>query len=158
MKILTLPRAGAAVATAALLVGFGAAQEKPKAIDPPKKPTVKSPTVMQRKLAHAQKVLEGLALEDFDKIRTGSLGLIACYKDASWRINDTDKYLLFSNDFLRRVENLQKAADDKKIDAAALAYVDLTLTCVKCHQYLRETRIGLAPGRSLLIAKPLATE
>ena len=150
MKTLTRPLAWAVVA-ALLLVGLGSAQVKSKAVDPPKKPTV-----MQRKLTHAQTVLEGLALEDFDKIRAGSDGLIECYKDASWRINDTDKYLLFGNDFLRRVENLQTAANDKKIDAAALAYVDLTLTCVKCHQYLRDTRIGLAPGLPPLVAYPVA--
>jgi hypothetical protein len=149
MKNLTRPLAWAVVAAALLLVGLGTAQEKPKAADPPKKPTV-----MQRKLTHAQKVLEGLALEDFDKIHSGSDGLIECYKDATWRINETDKYLLFSNDFLRRVENLKKAAKDKKIDAAALAYVDLTLTCVKCHQYLRGTGISLAP----LTTTPVATK
>lgn len=99
-----------------------------------------------------------LALEDFDKIRTNSDGLIECVKEASWRINDTDKYLLFSNDFLRRVENLRKAAKDKKIDAAALAYVDMTLTCVKCHQYLRDEGIGLAPDLSPLAPKVVATK
>ena len=153
MKSLTRPLAWAVAATTTLLIGLGTAQEKPKVVDP-----LKKPTVMQRKLTHAQKVLEGLALEDFDKIRIGTDGLIECYKDASWRINDTDKYLLFSNDFLRRVENLQTAAKDKKIDAVALAYVDMTLTCVKCHQYLRDTRIGLAPDLSPLIAKPVSTK
>lgn len=155
MKSLTRPFAWTVVAAVAVvfLVGLGIAQEKPKVVELPKKPTV-----MQRKLAHAQKVLEGLALEDFDKIRIGSDGLIECYKDASWRISDTDKYLLFSNDFLRRVENLQTAAKDKKIDAAALAYVDLTLTCVKCHQYLRDTRIGLAPEVAPFIQKRVATK
>lgn len=49
------PVAWAVVAAAVLLAGLGPAQEKPKAADPPKKPTV-----MQRKLTHAQKVLEGL--------------------------------------------------------------------------------------------------
>ena len=153
MTNLNRPVAWAVAAAAVLVAGLSTAQEKPKATDPPKKPTV-----MQRKLTHAQKVLEGLALEDFDKIRTSSDGLIECVQEASWRINDTDKYQLFSNDFLRRVENLQKAAKDKKIDAAALAYVDMTLTCVKCHQYLRNTGIGLAPDRSPGTPKPVATK
>ena len=113
---------------------------------------------MQRKLTNAQMVLEGLALEDFAKIRTGADGLMECYKDASWRINDTDKYKQYSNDFLTRIESLQKAAKDKKIDAAALAYVDMTLTCVKCHQYLRDTKIGLAPDLAPLLKKSVATK
>jgi len=153
MKPQTRHIACALVAATMLLVGLGTAQDKPKSVDPPKKPTV-----MQRKLTHAQKVLEGLAMEDFDKIRNNSDGLIECIKDASWRINDTDKYVLYSNDFLRRVENLQKAAKDKKIDAAALAYVDMTLTCVKCHQYLRDTGISRAPDLSPLTPKAVAAK
>ncbi len=153
MKYLKRSLALAVVAASVFLVGHGIAQEKPKVVEAPKKPTV-----MQRKLTNAQKVLEGLALEDFDKIRTASDGLLECYKDASWRINDTDKYKQFSNDFLRRIESLQTAAKDKKIDAAALAYVDMTLTCVKCHQYLRDTKIGLAPDLAPFLPKAVATK
>jgi len=143
MKTLTRYGVYTVAAATMLLVGLGTAQEKPKAADPTKKPTV-----MQRKLTHSQKILEGLAKEDFDKIGKSSESLIECIKDASWRITDTDKYVLYSNDFLRSVQNLQKAAKDKKIDAAALAYVDMTLTCVKCHQYIRDERIGHAPDLS----------
>ena len=127
-------------AAAVVLVGSGRADDKPKPKDEPKKPTV-----MQRKLTHSQKVLEGLATSDFRKIDAGADGLIECLKDATWKINDTDKYLLYSNEFLRRAETLKKAAKDKNTDAAALAYVDLTLTCVRCHQHLREERISALP-------------
>jgi len=128
-----------AVTVAALLVTTSRADEKPKAEDP------KKPTVTQRKLTHSQKVLEGLAMKDFGKIDTGADGLLECLKDVTWKINETEKYLTHMNDFRRRVEGLKKAAKDKNIDAAALAYVDMTLTCVKCHQQVREEGIGLAP-------------
>ncbi len=139
-----------AVALALVVNGTGRAEDKPKPKDEPKKPTV-----MQRKLTHSQTVLEGLATNNFTKIGAGGEGLVECIKDATWKINDTEKYLTFSNDFLRRAEALKKAAKDKNLDAAALAYVDMTLTCVKCHQYLREDRptstvpepTGLAPRR-----------
>lgn len=128
-------------ATIVVVSGAGRADDpKPQPKDAPKKPTV-----MQRKLAHAQKVLEGLALNDFDKIRTGADGLLQCASDATWKINETDKYLLHTNEFIRRAESLKKAAKDKNTDAAALAYVDLTLTCVRCHQHLREERISAVP-------------
>ncbi|MBP3955166.1 hypothetical protein J8F10_07715 [Gemmata sp. G18] len=129
------------VAAAVMIGGTG------RAVDPPKpKDESKKPTVMQRKLAHAQRVLEGLATNDFKKIDVGADGLIECVKDSTWKINETDKYLLYSNEFLRRSEGLKKAAKDKNTDAAALAYVDLTLTCVRCHQHLREERISAAPA------------
>ena len=123
-----------------LLAGYGHTQEKPKANDPPKRMTV-----MQRKLIHAQKTLEGLALKDFDKITTGAKELTDCAREASWRILQTPKYETFSNDFIRSLENMKQAAKKKNIDAAALAYVEMTLTCVKCHQYVREEKMGLAP-------------
>src|SRR6187455_1623915 len=85
------------------------AQEKDKT-DP------KKLTVMQRKLLHSQKLLEGLAMKDFDKIDKGADGLMECLKEATWRINDTDKYLLYSNEFLRNIEGMQKASKKKNID------------------------------------------
>jgi hypothetical protein len=124
-------RAVVAVAAVVLaLAGVGRADDKPK--------DDKKLTVMQRKLKHAQTVLEGLATNNFDKIGKGGEGLIECVQHATRKINETEKYVLYSNDFLRRAEGLKKAAKEKNIDAAPLAYVDMTLTCVKCHQYLRE--------------------
>jgi hypothetical protein len=125
-----------------VLLGASHAQEKKPAPKPPeKKPT----TVMQRKLAHAQKVLEGLALNDFDKIGTNAGDLMQCAQEAGWKLVKTARYDLYSNDFVRHLEGLKKAAKNKNVDAAALAYVEITLTCVKCHQYVREEKIGLAP-------------
>ena len=122
-------------ALVAVLVGVGRAEDKPK---PKEKP--KELTVMQRKLLHSQRVLEGLATGNFEKIATGSDGLVECVKDVTWKINETEKYLLHTNEFLRRLEALKKSAKDKNVDAAALAYVDMTITCVRCHQHLREDR------------------
>lgn len=142
----------AAVVVFALVVGvFGvgrAADEKPKPKEEPKKPSV-----MQRKLAHSHKILEGLALKDFGKIGAGADGLIECVGEATWKINETEKYTTYSGDFLRRAQALKKAAKDKNIDAAALSYVDLTLTCVKCHEYLREDRVRAVPDLSALLGE-----
>ena len=72
----------AAFALAVLLAGSGHAQEKskPPAPVPPSKP----PTVMQRKLTHAQKLLEGLAVADFAKLSAAADELALCAKEASW--------------------------------------------------------------------------
>ncbi|HXD85141.1 MAG TPA: hypothetical protein VN641_01520 [Urbifossiella sp.] len=138
---------GVAIAT------LGAAQEQK--LDVKRRAEAKKPTVMPRKLLHSQKVLEGLALADFDKIGKGAEELRLCAQEASWMAVATPKYRLYSNDFVRDLEGMKKAAKDKNVDAAALAYVDLTLTCVKCHQHVREERIGIAPavGASNFAAK-----
>jgi hypothetical protein len=140
---MTSPIRWAVIVLAVALLGPGHAQEKKT--DPKPADAKKPPSVMQRKLAHAQKVLEGLALNDFDKIATNADDLNQCAQEAGWKLVKTARYELYSNDFVRHLEGLKKAAKNKNLDAAALAYVEVTLTCVKCHQYVREEKIGLAP-------------
>ncbi len=130
-----------AVALTALGLSLAHGQDKPK-VDPPKKEDPKKLTVMERKLLHSQKILEGLATNNFEKIGKGADELLECIKDATWRINDTEEYLTFSKIFQRDIEDIKKAVEKKNIDAASLAYGDMTRTCVKCHKYLRENRIG----------------
>jgi hypothetical protein len=96
--------------------------------------------LMHKKLVASQSVLEGIALNDFKKISAQADELIAISKRAEWMAIKTPKYELYSNDFRRSAENLADSAKDKNIDAAVLNYVELTLTCVKCHKHVRETR------------------
>jgi hypothetical protein len=145
MKSVLRPVSWVVVAMLAVLVGHGQAQEKK-----PKEPPKKGPSVMQRKLAHAQKVLEALALNDFDKMASNAAELQQCAREASWMVVKTPKYTLYSNDFVRQLDTLQAAAKKKNTDAAALAYVEVTLTCVKCHKYIREEGVGAAPDLSPL--------
>jgi cytochrome c556 len=105
----------------------------------PKKPR---DLLMQRKLEHAQKVLEGVAVKDFDLIEKNADELIAISKRAEWRAFPTPEYTLRSEEFRRNCDLLNKAAKDKNVDAAALAYVQLTMSCVQCHKYLREVRMA----------------
>jgi hypothetical protein len=96
--------------------------------------------LMQRKLQNAQKVLEGIAVNDFDKISKHAEELILISKQAEWKVLKTPQYEMFSNDFRRSAGELVENAKQKNLDGAALAYVDLTLTCVKCHKHVRESR------------------
>jgi hypothetical protein len=110
---------------------------------PPK--SLDKATVMKRKLIQAQKFLEGLALHDFEKIGSAAAELAELRKEASWMVIKTRDYEMFSVEFSRQIEAAAKAAKAKNIDAAALAYMDMTMTCVKCHKYVRETGIAAAP-------------
>ena len=101
----------------------------------------KSPGLMRRKLEHSQKVLEGVAVQDFKMIERHAEELIQLSKLAEWKALKTPTYELYSNDFRRTANALVENARRKNIDAAALSYVDLTLTCVKCHKHVREVRM-----------------
>lgn len=100
-------------------------------------PPAKEQSVMERKLQHSQNLLNGLALKDFDKINKEADALIAVRKEATWKINETEQYLRHSNAFDDQLQRIKKAAKEKNLDGATLAYLDLTLTCVKCHETLR---------------------
>jgi hypothetical protein len=97
--------------------------------------------LMHRKLENAQKVLEGIALNDFDKITKHAEELMLVSKAVEWRVMKTPRFEIYTNEFRRAADSLIERAKDKNLDGAALSYVDLTLTCVRCHKYVRDTRM-----------------
>jgi hypothetical protein len=107
--------------------------------EPQKKDDVKE--LMQQKLKHSQKILEAIATNDFDNLAKHADELIILSKEAEWKVLKTPRYETYSNDFRRNAEALVQSAKEKNVDAAALAYVDLTLNCVKCHKHVREVRM-----------------
>src|SRR5439155_24274065 len=98
----------------------------------------KTKKLMRRKLEHAQKVLEGIALNDFKEITKHGEELMQISKDAEWQAIKTPRYEVHRNEFRRAVDTLLERAKEKNLDGAALSYVDLTLSCVKCHKYVRD--------------------
>jgi hypothetical protein len=96
--------------------------------------------LMDRKLKESQKALQGLALNDFGKITAAADELIDISKAAEWKVMKSPQYELYSNDFRRQAVQMGRAARDKNVDGATLAYVEMTLTCVRCHQHVREQR------------------
>jgi hypothetical protein len=98
--------------------------------------------LMQRKLKAAQNILEGIALNDFDRISQQAQDLINISKEAEWRVLKTPRYELHSNDFRRTAGELVEKARQRNLDGATLAYMDLTMNCVKCHKHVREVRMS----------------
>jgi hypothetical protein len=109
--------------------------------------------LMRKKLQHAQKVLEGIALNDFDLIMDHADGLMQLTKEVEWQVMKTPRYEVQSNEFRRALENLQEKAAQKNLDGAALGYVELTLSCVKCHKYVRDARMTRGEGQQKPIAR-----
>ena len=101
--------------------------------------------LMRAKLDHAQSVLEGIALADFDLIAGHAAMLSALSGEAAWRALDTPEYSEQSVAFRRNVDRLRKAARETNLDAATLAYTKMTFSCVECHKYLRDRKLTLAP-------------
>jgi hypothetical protein len=116
-------------------------------LEPPQKADVKE--LMRSKLQHSQKVLEAIVTNDFDALAKHADELVLLSKKAEWKVLNNPKYELYSNDFRRNAEALIQSAKEKNTDGAALAYVDLTLCCVKCHKHVREVRMVRQPHSPL---------
>ncbi len=98
--------------------------------------------VMQKKLQHAQKVLEGIALADLDKVGEHARELAALSRQAEFMTLKTAQYELRANEFRRALDDIQRGVKQKNLDAATLGYMDLTLSCVRCHKHVREIRVA----------------
>jgi hypothetical protein len=117
-------------------IGGGGRAEKP----------ADTATFMRMKLAHSQKMLEGIAVEDFRLIEKSAQDLRLLSHEESWQVFQTPDYLRHSEEFRRSVETIRKAAAEKNVDGAALGYVGMTLNCVNCHKYVRDVRMANGPS------------
>jgi hypothetical protein len=115
----------------------------------PPKITREMAELMNKKLDHAKQILEGVSRNDFNRIADNASDLITLSNREEWMVIKTPTYELFSNTFRRSAEDLIRHAKAKNADATSLAYIDLTMACVKCHRYVREVRdarLDPAPG------------
>jgi hypothetical protein len=101
--------------------------------------------LMAAKLQNSQKLLEGIAIGDFKKITRSAEELIDLTKTEEWLMYKTPRYQTHSNEFQRAAETLIKKAKEKNMDGTTLAFFEMTMSCVRCHQYVREVRDARAP-------------
>jgi hypothetical protein len=92
---------------------------------------------MRKKLTSSQDIIEGLALEDFDLIEKGAKQLKAMSAAAEFMTIDDPLYKDHADDFRRVVAKMEKAAREKRIDGATLGFMDMTMSCVECHKFVR---------------------
>ena len=99
-------------------------------------------TFMRAKLAHSGDVLEGLALGDYDLIAKGAQELSLVSQDSNWNVLQTEDYMRQSLEFRRACDTLRRAAKERNLDGAALAWMEVTMKCVQCHRSLRDEEGG----------------
>jgi hypothetical protein len=98
--------------------------------------------LMRKKLEHAQKLLEGIAINDLKKVDENADDLMTLSKLAEFRALKTLDYERHTNDFRRTLDDMRRGVKNKNLEAVTLAYMDMTMTCVRCHTHVRETRIA----------------
>lgn len=120
-----------------LIIRQGQSHDEPGDKKPPSRSTQ---ALMQDKLGYAHKVLEGIVIEDFDKITSNArlLGLVG--RAASWHVIDSPQYDRYLKNFQECVAEIERQGKLKNLDSAALNYVQMTMTCVDCHKHVRAVR------------------
>jgi hypothetical protein len=112
---------------------------------PPKTEQLTSNQALMRdKLVQMNLVLEGITLDKFDQVEESAklLGMIS--RAVSWHINEpTPQYVRMRKNFEEQAVDLARHAKEKNIEAATLDLVRMNITCMDCHQHMREVAAKL---------------
>ena len=150
-------RIAAALSAIALVAVCNRTAALPPDRPPPSKPALdpkpddpnrlKLPTrkeTMALKLKGSQAILEGIALEDFDKIRDASQDLVSVGNATDFlNAYKGEEYRFHTLTFRRSAEAIAKKAKEKNMDGVMVAYNELTLSCLKCHRAMREKKFEI---------------
>jgi cytochrome c556 len=95
---------------------------------------------MKAKTEYSRNILSGLTEGDFAKISKNAESLnFASNLEVLYR-TDVPGYKQQISLFVAANENLIRQAEDKNLLGAALAFNQLTVSCVQCHQLVRDTK------------------
>ncbi len=101
---------------------------------------------MRQKLDCSERILEGLTREDFTMIHKNARRLLVLSEDAQWKVSPNIHYFHLSRQFQTIAEHLIEKAGKKNLDGTTLAYMELTMNCVKCHKLVRDQRLVTMTG------------
>lgn len=98
--------------------------------------------VMRDKLTHTQKILEAIMVSDYEALERESAALVRATELPAWSVLKSPEYMRQSAAFVSAINDLRDAAKVRDLDAAALNYMALTLTCFQCHKHLKGVRVA----------------
>ena len=97
---------------------------------------------MRRKLEASNKILEGLVTDNTSMIVDGADILGRMSNEEKWRASNDMMYLNHSRRFREAVDILKEKAKKGSLDGAALAWMDVTMSCISCHEWVRNVLIA----------------
>jgi hypothetical protein len=93
---------------------------------------------MRKKLEYSQNILAGIATADFDKIATNAESMRTLGKIEGFVRSRTPGYRKQLEMFDDANAEILRQAKRDNVEGAALAFTQLTISCVNCHKQLRE--------------------
>ncbi len=101
---------------------------------------------MTRKLAAAQRTLEGVAREDHELIQKATAEMIDLSRQAAWEQMASYRFVQDTTDFVAAAEFLSRMSDAKDAEGTSLGFVRLTMTCTNCHRHVRTASVAKLDG------------
>ena len=99
------------------------------------------PPFMRQKLKASNRIMEGLCVDDLKLVDSGAEILHRMSDAEQWRASNDVMYLNHSREFRKRVEGLRKQAQAGNSDGAALAWMEVTMSCLRCHKWVRDSML-----------------
>ncbi len=93
---------------------------------------------MKQKLTYTQRILNGLATEDYEMIAENAAAMKGLNRIESFVRGKTEGYRTQLKTFEFAVNELLRNSESKNLDGATLAFTQLTINCVSCHKELRK--------------------
>ncbi|MCA8996715.1 MAG: hypothetical protein KDA80_07015 [Planctomycetaceae bacterium] len=121
-------------------------EKPPEILDDDGRPVMTLRDFMRVKLKASNQILEGLAVEDMELVQSGAQTLSRMSVAEKWRMYNDAMYRQFSSEFQRNTKELQEAAKEGQLDAAALKWVATTMSCIECHRYVRHHLVVESSG------------
>lgn len=113
-----------------------------QAVATQKKPDAPLKKFMRKKLKASDEILEGLVTEDFDLVSNGARKLQMMSADEQWRVSNDALYRQYSAEFQRVTKRLETMAKERELEGATLAWLESTMSCIKCHKHVRAILIA----------------
>jgi hypothetical protein len=93
---------------------------------------------MKKKLEHSQNILAGIADGDFEKIVVSTESMRSLSKVEGFIRGRTPGYRTQLQIFAESADEIARQANKDNLEGAALAFTQLTISCVNCHKQLRD--------------------
>lgn len=94
--------------------------------------------LMRAKLASAQKVVEGLMVQDFKLVGDGARELETICDATQWHAEEDQVYAHYRSELRQLAKKLAKNSQKEDRDGTTYSYMHLMTTCINCHDYCRD--------------------
>ena len=97
---------------------------------------------MARKLAAAQRALEGVSRGDFQLVRKSSAEMSDLSRHEVWERMASARFVQDTADFVTATEFLDRMAEAEDTEGVSLGFMRLTMTCANCHAHVRSSSVA----------------